>query len=1536
MILTLFDREKAFTYVLPERITGRYILTSEDAHGEPKDLIAIEAEDGKWFLKSNKSAFLASDKQEILGKQEIEPFKTYSISRNNDASALLYVEPPTNDRNEFTKHEVTGSSIRIGRGNDSHIRFSNKLVSSSHCVIQYDAQGHAIIRDNNSSNGTYVNGERVTEKVLSTGDVIYIMGLKIIYNGKLLSLNNPHQLVFLDRNAFRPFEVQKPIIEEEEPLDDFETEELNDDLFYRSPRFKRDIKRTEIRIDPPPSKPNIDETPLMFILGPSLTMGMASLSMGIFMLNNVLARGESLTYAMPTLIMSFSMLIGTVLWPILTKKYEKKQRVKLEGKRQEKYSKYIEEMAQEIEEECQRQSEILHENHVALQNLISRITMRKRNLWERAIGQDDFLKVRLGIGDLPLNAELKYPEKKFTLEDDNLQDELYKLVETPHILKQVPVTLSFVEEYVSGVIGRRSRVQDFVKGLIFQLTALHSYDELKLVFLYDKNEEEYWKFTRWLPHVWDEAMQIRFIATDATEVKELSSYFEKEIAYRASLDEAEIQDLDQHYLIFSMSKSLASRAEMINLLLEENKNIGISLVTLYDELKNLPKECTMVVELADDMSKIYDKDDISGLYTAFDAEFYEREDAEEVAIRLANIQLASSVEAYTLPDMITFLEMFGVSKIEHLNALTRWKENNPVLSIETPIGVDTMGESFKLDLHEKYHGPHGLIAGMTGSGKSEFIMTFILSLAVNYHPDEVAFILIDYKGGGMANAFLNLPHLAGTITNLDGAAVKRSLISIQSELKRRQSIFSETSRRMNTSNIDIYKYQKLYREGLVSEPLQHLFMISDEFAELKTQQPEFMEQLVSAARIGRSLGVHLILATQKPSGVVDDQIWSNSKFRISLKVQEKADSMEVIKRPDAAELSTTGRFYLQVGYNELFELGQSAWAGAPYYPSDKIEKRVDESIRVIDHLGRVIKSAKIDRKTMVKNPPKQIDEVTKYLETLAKQENIKVKQLWLEPIPARIYLDQLVEKYSEETTNRFELNPVIGEYDDPANQRQNVMRLPITQDGNTIIYGVAGSGKTTFIATLMYSLMESHTPDELHAYLLDFSSETLSWFRDAPHIGDVLLSHDSEKIDNLFKMLNSEIEKRKKQLSNYGGDLQTYNRLSEDGLPSILIVIHNYAAFSEMYESHEEAISYLTREGTKYGIYFIVTAAHTGAVRYRLMQNFKQLYVLQLNDTSEYSAVLGNVDGVFPSKHKGRGIFKADSVYEFQVALITEGVEDMYQYITDYCRNLRDNWGKGAAKRIPVLPEKVDIEYLQDEIQYNKSSKLPVGVEKESLAITYFDFGDSPVNLVLGSSSDACLEVMQGISEIVTKNEKNEVIVIDPNGELIEVGGKHVSSPTEIEETVVELFNTLVFRNNTMKDAIAEGTTPPVFEPLYCIVHSFNDMLLMLSEDGQDKLKVFLERIDGLNVFMIISDRADALNSVAFEPWFKKQVSLSDGIWVGNGITDQFLLKVSKVTNSMYQEIPEDFGYVLTKGKPKLVKLLTGSAVREEEAVFNG
>jgi DNA segregation ATPase FtsK/SpoIIIE, S-DNA-T family len=1536
LIVTLFDRGKAFNLVLPEKITGRYVLSTVDKDDNAIDLMAVEADNGKWYIKSNKYAYLKGAAGEKIGKVPVEPFMTYTIYRDQDSTALLYVEPASEGRNEFTRHMVSADVIRIGRAKENDICFTDKLVSSSHCSVEYDGKGQAVIRDNNSSNGTYVNGERIKEKVLAIGDVISIMGLRIIYNGRLLSLNNPHQLVFLNRNAFKPFVVAQPIVKEEEELDDFLIEEEQDDLFFRSPRFKRDIERKTIKIDPPPQKNNSEETPLMLLLGPSITMGMASLFTGIFAVQNVMRTNGDIMYAIPTLIMSLSMMIGMILWPILTKRHEKKRRIEQEKIRQEKYSKYIEEMKQVVADECRYQSEILHENHIPLYLCLKRIRNRERNLWERTIGQNDFLKIRVGLGNLPLDAEIKYPEKKFMLEDDNLQDELYQWVESPQIIRQVPVTISLVDERVSGIIGKRDLVVEFAKGIIFQLAALHSYDELKLVFLYDKEELDCWKFVKWLPHVWDDGKSVRFIATDANEIKELSAYFEKEIANRAAMADSNEDDIKQHYVVFSMSKELAGKAEMVNLLLKEKKEIGFSLITLYDSLEMLPKECTNVIELNDKTSKIFDKNDISGKVQHFTADIFLQQGAEPIAIELANIQLASSVMAYTLPDLITFLEMFGVGKVEHLNSPTRWKENNPTQTIETQIGVNQAGEPFKLDLHEKYHGPHGLIAGMTGSGKSEFIMTFILSLAVNYHPDEVAFILIDYKGGGMANAFRNLPHLAGTITNLDGAAVKRSLISIQSELKRRQAIFSETSRRLNESNIDIYKYQKLYREGAVSEPLQHLFMISDEFAELKTQQPEFMDQLVSAARIGRSLGVHLILATQKPSGVVDDQIWSNSKFRISLKVQEKADSMEVIKRPDAAEISQTGRFYLQVGYNELFELGQSAWAGAPYYPADKVEKTKDDGITVIDNLGRVMKSARIDkRKNTVHNPASQIDEVTNYLANLANQENIKVKQLWLEPIPANIYLDELKEKYREAALQPFELNPVIGEYDDPANQRQELLRLPISQEGNTVVYGVAGSGKTTFLTSLIYSLMKEHTPEEVNLYLLDFGSETLSWYRESPHVGDVLLSHEGEKIDNLFKMMTSEIAARKKQFANYGGDFKTFNQQSNEKVPSIILMIHNYSAFSEMYEHHEEAISLLTREGTKYGIYFIVTALNTGAIRYRLLQNFKQMYVLQLNDKTEYSGVLGNVDGVYPSKNKGRGIFKTENVYEFQVAQISKEASDLYGFVTGYCREYQQKWNQNSAKRIPILPDKVDTEYLQDEIRFNQTNRIPIGVEKDSLSIYSYDFTAPEVSLVTSLTGDECSSFMQGLAEVISMKDRSEVIVIDADDSFVYDSGRtyqYVTGPKHLEETIVYLFNTLVYRNNTTKDAIAEGKQAPVFENITCIIHSFTELNAQLSEDGKDKLKVFLERVNGLNVTIIFSDAVDKLSSYTYEHWFQKQVSLSDGVWVGNGIAEQYTLKINKITNDMYGELAEDFGYVVNKGKVKLVKLLA-TAANEEEAV---
>jgi len=1536
MQLSLLKENVLYTCVLPERQKGQYWVTQINDDGYEERVIGVEGIEGKWILKSNKHATLIDQNHIRIKELQLEPLAFYGLTLNRtNERAWLYTEPVTDDRKHFVKFQLPSEGkLVIGRAAICDMCYTNLYTSSQHAELVF-SHNEITIQDLNSSNGTFVNGTRVQHKLLVPGDIIYIMGLKIIIGKGFISVNNPDGQLTYNRSLLHPFAKPGAVRSED---DDAWDDEIETDFFYRSPRFKREIESTEFKIDNPPSIGNQEQTPLMLMLGPALTMGMAAIFMAFFTVQNSLKNTGNITQALPSIMMSMSMLLGAVMWPILTRRHEAKKRKEREKLRQEKYKQYLEEMNEKIMAECEHQSEILRENHPPLDHTLNRIRHRQRNLWERTYGQNDFLKIRLGIGTLPLDAEIKAQEKRFSIEDDNLLDEMYEISDEPKVLEKVPITLSLVEDQISGIVGSRNSVIDMTKGLILQLAALHSYDELKFVFIYDRKEQPIWDFAKWLPHVWNSEPGIRFIATQPNEVKEMSVFLEKEIAKREGLSGEELDEVNPYYIIFAMDKDLATRTELLSSIYKQKKNLGVSVVHLYDELVHLPKECSIVVEADRNLSKIYDRDDITGQFVGFQPDFYLKQDERELAVNLANLRLYSPDANFALPTMLTFLDMFGVGKIEHLNALTRWKENDPTLSLEAAIGVDPTGELFKLDLHEKFHGPHGLIAGMTGSGKSEFIMTYILSLAVNYHPHEVAFILIDYKGGGMANAFTQLPHLAGTITNLDGAAVKRSLVSIQSELKRRQAIFSETSKKVNTSNIDIYKYQKLYREGLVSEPLQHLFMISDEFAELKTQQPEFMEQLISAARIGRSLGVHLILATQKPSGVVDDQIWSNSKFRVCLKVQEKADSMDMIKRPDAAELSITGRYYVQVGFNELFELGQSAWAGAPYYPADRVEKHKDESVVIIDNLGRPLKSIKNDkRKSVSANPPKQIDEINKYLADIAKEEGITVKPLWLEPIPEFIFIDELKEKYNVPKAKPFWLNPTLGEVDDPASQSQLLLTFPLSQEGNAIVYGSAGNGKTTFLTSLLYSIMSDHTPEEVNVYILDFGSETLKAFAKAPHVGDVLLAHDTEKTNNLFKMLYQEVERRKKLFSDYGGDYQSYIRTTKSGIESIIVMIHNYSAFAETYEALEEAISYLTREGVKYGIYFIITALTTNAVRYRVLQNFKQLYVLQLNDAADYSGVLGNVDGVFPSKLKGRGIMKTDQVYEFQIAHVFKEVDQTLDLVREYCSQSAAQWSGASAKRVPILPEKIDTVYLEEETKPKEWNIIPIGVEKNKLQLAHFSF-NRYINLILSQSNETA-SFVQGVSEVVSAYTESQVIVIDANGQFEPDESKkyeHIQDEKQLDHVVLELFNILVSRNNSYKDAKEAGLPLPEFQKNTVIIHSLSSLLSMISDDSKDKLKILLEKGSiNYNVNFIISDAVSSISSYSYESWFKTNVSANDGIWIGNGFADQYQLKVNKMSSEFYQEIGDHFGYMIVRGKPTLVKLLS-SITSEMEAELVG
>lgn len=1521
MLVTLLCEDKLYDVLLPPKIQGRYWI--EDTDFEITDvrrkLVGIDGNNGIWTITASRRLRLYEPKTDgEVRRLDLEIGKIYPVKLVNDRIGYIFTESYTKDRCTIKKYHIQQNSmINIGKQQTNHVIIDNKYISAIHAQILL-ADNKWTVYDNDSSNGIYVNGRRVNKSAsVNFGDVLYILGVKIVFGYNFLALNNPDQSVTLDSKVFVPYQT--------ETVQTFEApEEIGVKYYYRSPRYDREIAPLKLRIDAPSTQERDDDTPLVLSLAPSLVMGVASFSSGLLAMSTTMQKGENIMNALPTFIMSISMLAGMVLFPFIMKIRDRRKKKEKELERREKYLKYLGNIRAEIQRACAEQMEILRENHPFVLDQMKRNDFYDMVLWNRVIGHSKFLTFRVGVGNVMLRAELNFPEEKFSIDDDIMREEVSRFSREKQVVQDVPVLYSALEHRVSGIVGESHVVNGILNNLLVQIAAYHSYDEVKLIFLCDESGIEKYSCARWMPHIWDNDFRIRFLAANPEEVRSLSAYFMHEIQ---KCKEGSADGMP-HYIIVSTSKTLSDSCAFLAEVLKDETLHNFSYIAAYDELRNLPKECTLIIQAGSAHGMVFDYRMSGGAPVKFVQDVVSEKKARRAIMNIAEYKLDLQGGKYALPDMLTFLDMYKAGKYEHLNIVSRWNASNPVVSLQAPVGVNSDGSLFYLDLHEEAHGPHGLVAGMTGSGKSEFIITFVLSMAVSYSPEDVAFILIDYKGGGLAGAFdsdqYHLPHLAGTITNLDGASITRSLLSIQSELKRRQRVFAEARRIANEGTMDIYKYQKLYRSGIVSEPLPHLVIISDEFAELKSQQPEFMAQLISTARIGRSLGVHLILATQKPSGVVSDQIWANSKFKVCLKVQDRADSMEMLKRPDAAELVETGRFYLQVGYNEMFELGQSAWCGAPYQPLDSILTDMDECIQLIDHQGNVVDEAKFEKKEAdLGQAKKQIVEIVQYLTRIAKEEQVQAKPLWLPEIPARISMEKLEGKYQYKKS--YVLNPVIGELDDPFNQEQRLLTMPLAEKGNAVCYGSAGSGKEEFLTAVLYSLYRTYTSDEINTYILDFGAETLQMFEDAPQTGGIVFSGEDEKIISFFQMLGREVTRRKKLFAKAGGDYLSYRKQGNADVPCIVVIINEYANFAEQYEALDERMASLTRDCTKYGIYFIITNLSQAGIRFKLQQNFSQSFVLQMNDKSDYVAILGNAGGVYPSAMLGRGIYRDKEVFEFQTACVTEISEKTAEAVREFCDKLGSQ-GRKKAKPIPVVPKALYRSRLSDtEISFEN---VPIGLNTVTAEPMCINFRKGSVEQVLAMDRQDVAPFAEGMADMLCQCPECELYVVDPGKAVLaeDLDGEHHITDN-FEESVIKFFELTRDRHNAHKKNNGIVSESVDMHPVVIMFVGLGLIRQQLSVDGRDKLKVLLENTSGkYGLYYWAFDDYRSSRDYSSEKW-----CCGDGIWIGNGITEQSQLKYSRKSAAMGQFVDFTGGFIVRKAKTQFVKLLISERFGKED-----
>ncbi len=1548
MKVVLMDDAKLVELILPGEVYGNYWIVNT----QKENLVNIEAIDGAWVLKSNSDMKIFRNGNPLTDVH-IENEKFYTIKNTTTGKSYVIYVCPIYDENAIQLNITLEDNSSWYIGNN----IAKDYTAAFNNIISYEQNGFArnqlkltyndgkyTIYNLNPQIPMYINGVLSEAEELEYGDTIFILGYKLSLIRDIFYMNNPNKLVKYDAKFFTTriipgLDYSKIPTEPDPQIEMYKKE----DYFLKPPRFDERIEEKTLEIDPPPSAQNKEEMPAMLQMGTMLMTGMTSITTGVTALITVFNNGMSLAQALPSLITALVMMLTMLILPLATKIYTKHRKKVYERKRQATYSAYVDRKREEFLTEIKREQQLLIEKYIPLKEVADIILYKKRNLWEKNLNDYDFLSLRLGIGAIPPFFKVSYPAEHFSMEDeDNLMGYLRDLEKETKMLENVPVTYSFKDKYVTGLIGSKNVVNPFLKGLLLQMIAFHGYDTLKIVVFTNDRNTRYWGDIIDSPYFWDDQKSIRYFGTNSDDIAQISSNLEEMIAvlkensegYRPSADK-EGPKLPRRYVIITDDIDAVRNVSIIRNVLESPNYQGISLIICTDRLNSLPNEVEHFISVDEKSGGVFEKVLVDDKKISFIPDFMFGS-LEKYSYILSNIPIPLNGGKFVLPTTYTFLEMYNVSNVNQLNALNKWKENNPINSLAAPVGVNEYGELFKLDLHEKYHGPHGLIAGMTGSGKSEFIITFILSMAVNYHPDEVQFVLIDYKGGGLAGAFenretgLKLPHLAGTITNLDVNEINRSLASLQSELKRRQAEFNKARDAVGESTIDIYKYQRYYRNGQVQKPISHLFIISDEFAELKAQQPDFMSELISTARIGRSLGVHLILATQKPSGVVNDQIWSNSKFKICLKVQDRSDSQEMIKRPDAASIKETGRFFLQVGYDEYFALGQSAWTGAPYYESDVRKKKVDNSIAFVNYLGvpfKTVDDGKNGAVGVLKG--EELPNIMKYLVEVSKKENIHVKQLWLNALPPIIYIDGLKEKYEFKKVD-CDINPVIGEYDAPRKQFQGLLTMPITRNGNWIVYGVADSGKDELINSIVYSCITTYRPEELNMYLMDFGTETLRMYRKAPQVGDVILQNDTDKIVNLLKMISATIETRRKLFADYGGDYISYCKSSGKILPNIIVVLNGFELFYENFgDSLFDALVTITRDCIKYGVYFILSCASSNGIRSKLAQYLPNHLVLQMSDKYDYSALLAR-SAVIPSNILGRGLCLLDSVYEFQSAVPTEK-EKLNEFVSEKIKELASKY-KTMAPKVPVLPEIVTITECSG--SSNGLAAFPIGIEKESLEVRTVDITKYPGYMITGQDA----ELLKPFSNMMVKqfaNLLNKNVYVFDAEKMLSTYASEVSyydsnilvnfKPfSELLKKMYEDYEKSGFDENSLSS----------YSQYVCIIAGMEKFKALLGEEYDNLFANLANKIKNMpKISFIIIDSIDNIKKQEYEQWYPNLLGGNRGIWIGEGMGDQLTLKSTVSTRFLSAKIPVGFGYFVDGPTTVLVKLITEPGEEEIEVL---
>ncbi|MDM7831249.1 FtsK/SpoIIIE domain-containing protein [Cellulomonas edaphi] len=954
----------------------------------------------------------------------------------------------------------------------------------------------------------------------------------------------------------------------------------------------------------------------------------------------------------------------------------------------------------------------------------------RSRLWERRRTDPDWMLARVGTADVPSEVSLRDPAG-----EDHERVQHWTAAD-------VPVAVPLARVGVTGVAGTDDDRRRVAGWMVAQVAASHSPADVTVVLLSEPEAEADWRWVRWLPHLRRDAGPLVSVGNDdettARRIAELLDLVERrrEAARGDGGGFSTMTTLlpPPVLVVLDGARRIRLLPGLVTLL-REGPAVGVIFLCLDEQERQLPEECQAVVRLHPEGASVSvtGRDPVEGVR----ADVVDRPWLERLARALSPIRDISTEDlASTLPSSSRLLDVLQLDPPQAQAVARGWAGGGR--TTRAVIG-ETGDGLFTVDISAD--GPHGLVAGTTGSGKSELLQTLIASLAVGNRPDEMTFVLVDYKGGAAFKDCNNLPHTVGMVTDLDTHLTTRALESLAAELRRREHQLAGAGAK------DIEDY--LAARGPDDEPMPRLLIVIDEFAALVAELPDFVTGLVDIARRGRSLGVHLLLATQRPAGVVSAEIKSNTNLRIALRVTDRNDSQDVIEGPEAAEIaqSLPGRAYARLGHSSLVAFQASRVGGRP--PSASAGGAVAVAPLGWPGLGRALQSPGAAAADDDIEVPTDLAALVSAVRGAADLAGVAAPHPpWLPALPATVTLDDLAQQAGTALPESPFALP-YGLVDLPSQQRRDVAVHDIAVGGHLAVVGAPRSGRSTALRTFAAAIGTRTSPRDVHLYGVDCGNNALLPLVALPHTGAVVGRDQPDRLARLTRRLRAEISRRQRLLAEQSfADVteQRANVAPDERLPYLVVLLDRWEGFIQAFEDYDSGVlvdlwTQILQEGPGAGVKVVLSGDRSMLVG-RIAALTENRVMLRMPDAGDYSAVGLSPRQVPGDMADGRA-FRSVGSQEVHLCVLDAAVGGAEQ-VAALQRIARDATARAAdrgptpAAQVPFRVDDLPTRITLAEAQRLGGADLPpaavpAGVGGDSLTLFGFEAEDhGPGVLVVG------------------------------------------------------------------------------------------------------------------------------------------------------------------------------------------------------------